>query len=260
MFMGRLVLLVNTDAVVLKRIESLLSKEGYVVAAAEGFPRAKELLSSFSPDLLVTDVRLGAFNGLHLAFRARLDYSTLPVIITDERYDSVLEQEATRLGAAYLVNPLENDAFLSNVRAALNPKARLPPPQSPVTRRPIGRATPHEAPSPSTPRLWARKQVSYVVEARAVSTRARVVDVSYGGLRLAFDNQPPEVPTAFDITLPAAGLTVTARRIWMYPGREGKPCWCGVEVAGTEKSGSSQWRAFVDSVQSAPSAPTSSFN
>lgn len=258
MFMGRLVLLVNTDTVFLKRIGSLLSKEGYIVAAAEGFPRAKELLSSFSPDLLVASVRLGAFNGLHLAFLARLDYSNLPVIITDERYDSVLEHEATRLGAAYLVNPLENDAFLSNVRAALEPKAGLPPSQSHLTRHPIGRATPHEA--PSTPRLWARKQVSDVVEARAVSACARVVDVSYGGLRLAFENQPAEVPTVFDITLPTAGITLTARRIWMYPGREGKPYWCGVEVAGTEKSVSSQWRAFVDSVQSAPFAPTSSFN
>lgn len=233
--MAGLVLVVNADKTALEGIEALLSKEGHVVASATTFQRAKELLSSIRPDLLVADVRLGAFNGLHLAFWARSNYADLPVIITDSLYDSVLEQEAGRLGAIYVVDPLKaGGTFLPKAKAALESNGG----------------------APLTPRRWARKLLSDVVEAHTGSARARLVDISYGGMRLAFDDRPAEVPTFFDLTLPTSGITLKARRVWMLPRREGEPYWCGAEIAEPGTPGGTQWRAFVDSVH--PPGPLTS--
>ncbi len=121
------ILLVNADPVALRRIGAYLSDEGYWVASVSSFQLAKELLHSVRPDLLMADIRLGAFNGLHLAARSRLDSPNLPVIITHASYDPVLETEAQRLGATFVVNPLENCEFLRHVRGALdNHRQALP--------------------------------------------------------------------------------------------------------------------------------------
>ncbi len=125
------ILLVNGDPVALQRIEAYLSDEGYWVASVSSFQLAKELLHSVRPDLLMADIRLGAFNGLHLAARSRLDSPSLPVIITHASYDPVLETEAQRLGATFVVNPLENSEFLRHVRGALDKHRQVLPTSRP---------------------------------------------------------------------------------------------------------------------------------
>ena len=80
--MPALILLVDADRTILKKTEMLLSAQGHLVIAVSSFQEAKGLLNSVSPDLLIADVRLDAFNGLHLAARSRLDHPGLPVIIT----------------------------------------------------------------------------------------------------------------------------------------------------------------------------------
>jgi DNA-binding response OmpR family regulator len=223
---GALILLVNAERIAVRRIDALLSDEGYLVATASSFEQGNAFFSWVSPDLLVADIRLGAFNGLHLATLARFDHSSLPIIITDATQDVVLEHEATRLGATFVVNPLDNAAFLPLVRSVLEEHRGT----QPLIRR------------------WPRKRVSEIVEARAASALARVVEVSYGGLRLAFEGEPADVLTSFDVNLPAAEITLSAHRVWMGPGRERDAYCCGVELADTGTSVSGQWRAFVDSV------------
>ena len=123
------------------------------------FQEAKSHLYTVSPDLLIADVRLDAFNGLHLAARSRLDYPSLPVIITHAWTDPVLEHEAQRQGAAFVVNPLENPDFLSGVQSALERHRHA---QTPIRR-------------------WPRKQVSGFVEAQLEASHVRICDMSYGG-------------------------------------------------------------------------------
>jgi len=125
------ILLVNADPVALRRIDAHLSGEGYVVSTLSTFQSAKELFNRLGPDLLVADIRLEAFNGLHLAARSRLDSPSLPVIITHASYDPVLETEAQRLGATFVVNPLENSEFLRHVRGALDKHRQVLPTSRP---------------------------------------------------------------------------------------------------------------------------------
>src|SRR5439155_5662014 len=49
----------------------VLASAGYRASGATTFEEAKELLAIGSPDLVIADERLGAYNGLHVILRAR---------------------------------------------------------------------------------------------------------------------------------------------------------------------------------------------
>src|SRR5580704_19674135 len=93
------ILLVEPDSRWSATTERLLSDAGYLTVAVRTFEDATRQLAVDCPDLLVTTVRLGAFNGLHLVLRCRGDYPYLPVIVTGEEEDPLLGAEVTRYGA-----------------------------------------------------------------------------------------------------------------------------------------------------------------
>jgi len=115
-----LVVLVHTDPDVLNRAEALLYDAGYAVVSASSFHAARRALDCVEPDLLIADVRLDDFNGLHLAILSRFERPRTRVIITHACPDPVLENEARRCEAAFVVNPVANPEFLSSVRSALS--------------------------------------------------------------------------------------------------------------------------------------------
>jgi len=221
--MRELIVLVNADPTTLRKTEQRLSEEGYLVSAVGSFERAKTLLNSITPDLLVVDVRLHAFNGLHLAARSRLDRPALQVIVTHATEDPVLDREAARQGARFVVNPLENPQFLGIVKAAL---------QSPHT-------------STTAVRRWRRKRAVSDVPVRAGVTDARLVDFSYGGAKLEWIDDDLAMPSAFPMTLAGLGITLPAHRVWT--GRSGEQHRaCGVELVETSGPDVTKWRGFVD--------------
>jgi DNA-binding NtrC family response regulator len=119
-----LVVLVHTDPDVLHRAEALLYDAGYAVVSASSFHAARKAIDSVDPDLLIADVRLDDFNGLHLAILSRLERPLTPVIITHTCPDSMLENEARRCEAAFVVDPLANPDFLPSVRSALTKRVQ----------------------------------------------------------------------------------------------------------------------------------------
>ena len=100
----------------------------------------------------------------------------------------MVEAEAKRYGVSFIAAPLENPNFLPCVRSLVDSRRQV--------QRPM--------------RRWPRKPVPGVVEVDAAAGRAQLVDMSYGGVRLVFD-QPREIPTTFDIMLPPLGVTVTVQ-------------------------------------------------
>jgi DNA-binding response OmpR family regulator len=66
------------------------------------------------PDLIIADVRLGAFNGLHLAMRAI--WAGIPAIVMGFE-DGVLRREAAAMGAAYLAGRVDARALLAMVES-----------------------------------------------------------------------------------------------------------------------------------------------
>jgi CheY-like chemotaxis protein len=221
--MSALIVLVHPDPRTLRHTEELLSQQGFLVAALTSYPAAKHVLESVMPDLLIANLRLEAFNGLQLAIWNHLDHPDVPVIITSADQDPVAEAEAQHHGAAFVVAPLENREFLPAVSRAVAERRRL--------QRPI--------------RRWFRRPVPAVVEVVAAHTRATILDISYGGVRLAFPDAGP-IPTTFGITLPKGNVTVTAHRVWTTDSADGDQMCCGAELT---EAAADAWREVVDSLQ-----------
>jgi DNA-binding response OmpR family regulator len=114
------ILVVDEDTAARTEVMELLSRARYQVVGAGTFTEAKTVLSTEVPDLLITELRLGDFNGLHLVLRARSSQSAIATIVLTRFPDAVLEAEAKRLGAAYLVTPVKPAELLTVVSRELD--------------------------------------------------------------------------------------------------------------------------------------------
>jgi DNA-binding response OmpR family regulator len=103
------ILLVEDDDATRGGLSMLLERAGYDVVAADGVPEGRRVLEEARPDLLITDVRLGAFNGLQLIAMSR---RPIPAIVTTGFPDPVLEAQARQCGAAFLLKPIEPAGLL----------------------------------------------------------------------------------------------------------------------------------------------------
>lgn len=102
---------------------STLTSIGFDVIVAQTFQDAKRSLSHVRPSLLVTDVRLLEYNGLHLILRLRSLWNDVPAVLTSTMNDTVLQDEAERLGATFVVLPVTPGELMAAVcRTALRDK------------------------------------------------------------------------------------------------------------------------------------------
>jgi len=109
------ILVVDSDPATRLFLSKTLGLAGYDVTATNSFYEAKHHLETACPALLIADVRLGEFNGLHLALHRHIDHPGLPTIITHVTFDRVLRAEAERLGAIYLVKPVRPHELMDEV-------------------------------------------------------------------------------------------------------------------------------------------------
>jgi DNA-binding response OmpR family regulator len=86
-----------------------LTEAGHEVILVTSFLAGKARLE-LAPSVLIAEVRLGDYNGLHLALRAKA--GGIPALVLGDT-DPVLEREAERLGVAYLTHQLSRSALLS---------------------------------------------------------------------------------------------------------------------------------------------------
>jgi hypothetical protein len=87
-----------------------------------------------------------------------------------------------------------------------------------------------------------------LVEAQLEASHVRICDMSYGGLRLALEAER-KLPSVFEVTVPATGLTVHARPVWISRSPSTDEFWCGAELVDTETAAMTEWRDFVDATQ-----------
>jgi DNA-binding NtrC family response regulator len=113
------ILVVDTDATALAELVELLRGAGYKATGAPTFETARQLLETAVFDLLMTDVRLMAHNGLHLVVRSRVLQRAPTAIVLSSVPDSVDETEARRLGASYLARPVDPESLLAFVNKTL---------------------------------------------------------------------------------------------------------------------------------------------
>jgi CheY-like chemotaxis protein len=94
------VLLVDPDREAVLAFEEVLGDSGSVVVCTD-FTDARKRLLENPPHLLVTNLRLGEYNGLHLVYLAAALGSGTQCIVYSEHHDPLLEREARSAGAAY---------------------------------------------------------------------------------------------------------------------------------------------------------------
>lgn len=227
---SRVAVVVDADVDELRKSEHTLVDAGFVVMAIASFAEAKALLHSISPEIVVADVKLAAFNGLHLAAICGIERPGTPFIITHGMHDVVLEADAKNLGAVYVVKTENRDEL--RITAA--------------------RFFEGQNQEVAMIRRWPRKRLPIQTTAQVAAAAADVIDVSYGGIKLKV-GQPAdssvEVPSSnFDITFPDLDLSLHAARIWAAPDARGEGWLCGVDVSQNDVAEIERWKSFVDSV------------
>ena len=99
---------------------ALFESEGFRVVSASSFDEAKQLIQTDTPDVLVTELKLGADNGLHLVLRTRLAHPQIMAIVMSHFADAALAEEAARQNATFLVRPFGSKELLNAVNRALD--------------------------------------------------------------------------------------------------------------------------------------------
>lgn len=215
------ILVVSADAAVLSGRVTALRRSGFSARASASFPDARRTLEDGPPpEVLVTDVRLGPYNGLHLVAVARVEFPrTVAIVIGGQ--DHVLEVEAAGLGARYLlapVTPRELELTIAELLAVPRPKRR-----------------------------WPRKRLAAEVAALVGGLPGRLLDVSYGGACLeVFGTAPPG--DTVHVVIPELGIDLSGQRVWAHRPDPLQPVSCGVAFSAPDNA---RWQSYVDAVAAA---------
>jgi DNA-binding response OmpR family regulator len=213
----RKILVVDDQPAIRSGLKQLLEIAGYQVVVAGSFAEGRFALSEAVPDLLISDVRLGEFNGIQLvATTAR----AIPSIIITGFPDPVLEAEARRLGAEFLIKPVESKTLIALIKRKLEAASK---------------------------RRWERKAVREDLHVRVNDSPARVLDISYGGVKfeLARGGNWP-VPPSFQLELPDTGVSVPVDVVWTV--RCDDRWLCGAALAVADEPATLAWHAMVDGI------------
>jgi DNA-binding response OmpR family regulator len=213
------VLVLDDDEHALSGIVELLRDAGHNVTGAATYDAAKRLLALSPFDLLVSDVRLRSFNGLHLVMQTRADHPEIGVIIITGYDDPMIDMEAHRYNAKLVRKPIRPKEFMRTVNEAL----------AQVRRQ----------------RRWPRKRVVGGFRVTVKGRPAAVVDVSYGGLRLELP-EPAPVSESFDVEVAGIGLHLEVQAVWSHATGQSTATLCGATLAAEHTPSARTWRAIVD--------------
>ena len=114
---GRRAMIVDDDKATLRLVKNWLVGMGFVVDAFDEFGPAKRHLTESTPNVLITDVRLGAFNGLQLVVFAKLAHPEIVAIVLTGFEDPVLRKDAADAGAVYLAKPIRAEQLIEVIHA-----------------------------------------------------------------------------------------------------------------------------------------------
>ena len=100
------VLILEDDAPVGDTYALSLRRAGFEVSNYATFDDARAALRRDMPDALVTDIRVGEFNGLQLAILFRSMSPSGKIVVVTGHDDRVIKQEAELLGAIFITKPI----------------------------------------------------------------------------------------------------------------------------------------------------------
>src|SRR5260370_7530052 len=122
------ILVVDDEAQITRVLKTTLSGHGYGVRTAADGEEALQIMKDWSPDLIMTDLRMPNMDGLELCRRVRAQSRT-PIIVLSVKGEEAIKVEALDAGADdYITKPFSVNELLAPIRPTL-PKTS--PPQHP---------------------------------------------------------------------------------------------------------------------------------
>ncbi|HEY6337347.1 MAG TPA: response regulator transcription factor [Candidatus Sulfotelmatobacter sp.] len=126
------ILVVDDEPQITRVLKTTLSSHGYGVRTASDGDEAAQILKEWSPDLVITDLRMPNLGGLDLCRHIRAK-SRIPIIVLSVKGEERIKVEALDAGADdYITKPFGVLELLARVRAALRRAARPEQPESPL--------------------------------------------------------------------------------------------------------------------------------
>ncbi len=114
------ILLVDDDPGLLRLLSIRLRAEGYEVEAVESAHKALSVLNRFTPDLVITDLRMDKMDGISLLKELQTRSPGLRVVIITAHGTIPDAVTATQHGAfGFLTKPIDKDELMSLVERAL---------------------------------------------------------------------------------------------------------------------------------------------
>jgi len=126
------ILIVDDEPQITRVLKTTLSSRGYSTRTASDGDDALQMMKEWSPELLITDLRMPNLDGLELCRRVR-SKSQIPIIVLSVRGEERTKVEALDAGADdYVTKPFSTNELLARVRAALRRASPAQQPDSPV--------------------------------------------------------------------------------------------------------------------------------
>lgn len=114
------ILLVDDDPGLLRLLSIRLRAEGYEVEAVESAHKALAILNRFSPDLVITDLRMDKMDGIGLLKELQTRSPGLRVVIVTAHGTIPDAVVATQSGAfGFLTKPIDKEELMQTVRKAI---------------------------------------------------------------------------------------------------------------------------------------------
>src|SRR6266700_1263732 len=113
------ILVVDDEPQITRVLKTTLSSHGYGTRTASDGDEAVQMMKEWSPDLLITDLRMPNMDGLELCRQVRAT-SQMPIIVLSVRGEERIKVEALDAGADdYVTKPFSTNELLARVRGAL---------------------------------------------------------------------------------------------------------------------------------------------
>jgi len=126
------ILVVDDEPQITRVLKTTLSSQGYGVRTASDGDDAIQLMKEWTPDLVITDLRMPNLGGLELCKHIRAK-SRLPIIVLSVKGEERTKVEALDAGADdYVTKPFGISELLARVRAALRRAATPEQPETPL--------------------------------------------------------------------------------------------------------------------------------
>ena len=112
-------MIVDDEPIVGKRLKRMLEKDGHTVQTFTRGSLALESLKTCTYDLIITDLKMGKIDGLHLLeYAARLEPEPKVIIISGLKQGKYPEEALHRGPFAYLVKPFRMEELRVIIKRA----------------------------------------------------------------------------------------------------------------------------------------------